>query len=144
MYIVNLYSKSLDKQESDIQLIELEIDAVNEFVAANKAIDYYYREKWSNAEWRKDEFELEMKSFNAKIKEFSKNTLLGFIPNTDIIINEYQSFLRKHLGSSDKSISEFNSLDNISSKIDYLYEIGCDLQYFVYPKKTKFEKIVIS
>lgn len=140
LYVVKL--SSLDRN-GDYQYLTIELKSLNEDSALNKAIDYYYKEYWSNCEWRKDEFEIEVRSFINKIDKLSDEVLLKHIPNKDIIINEYKSLLRQELGSTDKTLEEFNRL-SINGKISYLFDIGCELSYFVFPKSSKFEKVKIN
>lgn len=74
----------------------------------------------------------------------STELFLKRIPNRNTIIFEYEHELRRQLGSTDKSISEFNEM-GIVSKIVYLQDIGCELNYFSYLKEdeNKFEKITL-
>lgn len=139
MYVVKLSAK--DGNE-DYQFVNVEVSCNNEEIAVNKAVDYYYDKYWTNTEWRKEEFETEMISFKKKIKQLNDSTLLKILPNKDIIINEYESYLRSHLGASDKSLEDFSKMA-LYLKIEYLSEIGCELSYFAYPKKSKFESVSI-
>jgi hypothetical protein len=83
-----------------------------------------------------------MVSFKKKLEELNDSVFLKMIPNKDIIINEYESELRQNLGATDKSIEEFSKMA-LYLKISYLSEIGCELSYFAYPKKSKFESVSI-
>jgi hypothetical protein len=139
MYVVKLSAK--DRNE-DYQFVNIEVKSINEEIAINKAVNYYYKEYWSNTEWRKEEFEKEMVSFKKKLEELNDSVFLKMIPNKDIIINEYESELRQNLGATDKSIEEFSKMA-LYLKISYLSEIGCELSYFAYPKKSKFESVSI-
>ena len=139
MYIVKLSAKD---GNGDYQFVNVEVNCNNEEVAANKAVVCYYDKYWANTEWRKEEFEKEMVFFKKKISQLSDTVLLKSLPNKDIIIHEYESELRSHLGASDKSIEDFSQMC-LSLKIQYLSEIGCQLSYFAYPKKSKFESVSI-
>lgn len=139
MYIVKLSAK--DGNE-DYQFLNVEVSCNNQEIAINKAVDYYYSKYWTNTEWRKEELEIEMISFKNKIKQLNDSTLLKVLPNKDIIINEYESYLRSHLGASDKSVKDFSKMA-LYLKIQYLSEIGCELSYFAYPKKSNFESASI-
>jgi hypothetical protein len=139
MYIVKLSAK--DGNE-DYQFVNVEVKCNNEEIAINKAVDYYYAKYWTNTEWRKEEFETEMISFKNKLNQLNDSVLLKRLPNKDIIINEYESDLRIYLGASDKSVENFSKMA-LYLKIQYLSEIGCELSYFAYPKKSKFESASI-
>jgi hypothetical protein len=139
MYIVKLSAKD---GNNDYQYVNIEVKSNNEEIAINKAVNYYYEKYWSNTEWRKEEFEQEMVSFKNKVDELNDSLFLKMIPNKDTIINEYESELRRHLGATDKSIEEFSKM-SLYLKINYLSEIGCELSYFAYPKKSKFESVSI-
>jgi hypothetical protein len=139
MYIVKLSAK--DGNE-DYQFVNVEVSCNNQEIAVNKAVDYYYTEYWTNTEWRKEEFETEMISFKKKVSQLKDCTLLKLLPNEDCIINDYESHLRSNLGATDKSVEEFIKM-SLYSKIQYLSEIGCELCYFAYPKKSKFESVSI-
>lgn len=139
MYIVKLSAK--DGNE-DYQFVNVEVKYNNKEIAVNKAVDYYYEKYWTNTEWRKEDFEAEMISFKNKLNQLNDSVLLKRLPNKDIIINEYESDLRSHLGAIDKSVQEFTKMP-LYLKIEYLSEIGCELSYFAYPKKSKFESVSI-
>jgi hypothetical protein len=139
MYVVKLSAKD---RNGDYQFVNIEVKSINEEIAINKAVNYYYKKYWSNTEWRKEEFEKEMVSFKKKLEELNDSVFLKMIPNKDIIINEYESELRQNLGATDKSIEEFSKMA-LYLKISYLSEIGCELSYFAYPKKSKFESVSI-
>lgn len=141
MYIVKLSSKD---QNDDVQLFEFEIKLDNEDDSIGTAINYYYETYWTNTEWKKEEYEKEMESFINKIDLLSTELLLKRIPNKNTMIFEYEHELRIKLDSTYKSISEFNEMD-IVSKILYLNDIGCELNYFSYLKEdeNKFEKITL-
>jgi uncharacterized protein (DUF2132 family) len=139
MYIVKLSAK--DGNE-DYQFVNVEVNCNNENTAINKAVDCYYEKYWTNTEWRKEDFEAEMISFKNKLNQLNDSVLLKRLPNKDIIINEYESDLRSHLGAIDKSVQEFTKMA-LCLKIEYLSEIGCELSYFAYPKKSKFESVSI-
>jgi hypothetical protein len=83
-----------------------------------------------------------MISFKKKVSQLKDSTLLKLLPNEDCIINDYESHLRSNLGATDKSVEEFIKM-SLYSKIQYLSEIGCELSYFAYPKKSKFESVSI-
>jgi len=139
MYIVKLSAK--DGNE-DYHFVNVEVNCNNENTAINKAVDYYYDKYWSNTDWRKEEFEAEMISFKNKVNQLNDSTLCKILPNKDIIINEYESYLRSHLGASDKSVEDFSKM-SLYLKLQYLSEIGCELSYFAYPRKSKFESVSI-
>ena len=139
MYVVKLSAKD---GNGDYQFLNIEVKSTNEEIAINKAVDYYYEKYWSNTEWRKDEFDKEMDFFKKKIEELSDSIFLKMIPNKDIILNEYESELRRNLGATDKSIEDFSKME-LYLKVSYLSEIGCELSYFAYPKKSKFENVSI-
>ena len=139
MYVVKLSAKD---GNGDCQFVNIEVKSNNEEIAINKAVDYYYEKYWTNSEWRKDEFDKEMDSFKNKIEELSDSAFLKMIPNKDIIIKEYESELRRNLGATDKSIEGFSKMA-LHKKVSYLSEIGCELSYFAYPKKSKFESVSI-
>ena len=139
MYVVKLSAKD---GNGDCQFVNIEVKSNNEEIAINKAVDYYYEKYWSNTEWRKDDFDKEMDSFKKKIEELRNSVFLKIIPNKDIIINEYESELRRNLGATDKSIEDFSKMA-LYLKVSYLSEIGCELSYFAYPKKSKFESVSI-
>lgn len=138
-YIVKL---SVKDNNGDCQLLNIEVKCNDEDLAIEKAINYYYETYWSNSEWRKDEFDKEMEDFVNNLQILSKKTMLKNIPNFSMVVNEYKSKLRISLGATDKSFQEFSNL-SITSKADYLLDIGCDLSYFVYNKKYKFENVSI-
>jgi hypothetical protein len=140
MYIVNLSAKDAN---GDCKYFNIEVNCNNDDLAVNKAIAYFYQKYWTNTEWRKEEYEREIAFFKNKLSELSDSTLLKKIPNKNQIIDEYSRELRNYLGSTDKSIEEFSKM-SLSSKIEYLLDIGCELNYFVYYKKTKFEKVYIE
>lgn len=140
MYIVKL---SILTKDNTYDYLLFEIDAFNNNDAVTKVINYYYKTYWSNTEWKIEEFNKEMNYFMNYLTDFYKTLLLKHIPNIDIIFKEYESALRQQLGCVDKSIRQFNLL-SINDKIKYLNEIKCDLSYFVYAKKTKFTKVIIS
>lgn len=137
MYIVKLLAK--DGNE-DCQFVNVEVNCNNEEIAINKAVDFYYEKYWTNTEWRKEDFENEMIKIKSKIELLSKDLLISVDKLIDI--NEYESNLRNYLGSSDKSLEDFSKMA-LYLKIRYLSEIGCQLSYFVYPKKSKFENVSI-
>jgi elongation factor P hydroxylase len=139
-YVVKLDSQD---ENGDSQFIEMEVKEASKDLALIKAINYFYKEYWTNTEWKKEELEKEMVSFKKKINDLSDSVFLKRLPNKHVIINEYESDLRRYLGATDKSLEEFSKLQ-LNAKIDYLYDIGCNLRYFVYPKKTKFEKLTIN
>jgi len=139
MYVVKLSAKDGD---GDYQFVNIEVKCNNEEIAINKAVDYYYEKYWSNTEWRKDEFDKEMSSFKKKIEELKNSVFLKMIPNKDIILKEYESELRRNLGATDKPIEDFSKMA-LYLKVNYLSEIGCELSYFTYPKKSKFENASI-
>ena len=139
MYIVNLSAKD---ENDDYQFLKVEVKTNDENIAIANAINHYYETYWTNTEWRKDEFEKELKDFKSKLKNLSSETLLKSIPNFDVIINEYEHELRRNLGATDKSLTDFTQL-SIPLKIDYLIDIGCELSFFVYPKKSKFQNITL-
>ena len=139
MYVVKLSAKD---GNGDYQFVNINVKSNNEEIAINKAVDYYYEKYWSNTEWRKDEFDKEMSSFKKKIEELSNSIFLKMIPNKDVIVNEYESELRRNLGATDKSIEDFSKME-LYLKVSYLSEIGCDLSYFIHPKKSKSENVSI-
>ena len=139
MYIVKLSAKD---GNIDYHFVNVEVNCNNENTAINKAVDYYYDKYWSNTDWRKEEFEAEMISFKNKVNQLNDSTLCKILPNKDIIINEYESYLRSHLGASDKSVEDFSKM-SLYLKLQYLSEIGCELSYFAYPRKSKFESVSI-
>ena len=143
MYIVKLSAK--DGNE-DYQFVNVEVKCNNKEIAIKKAIDYYYSEYWTNSDWKKEEFETDIINYKNKINELFNSSLLKNYSLRNIILNDfqyqYESYLRSYLGASDKSVEDFTKM-SISFKIQYLSEIGCELSYFAYPKKTKFEKASI-
>lgn len=144
MYIVKLSAKD---ENFDVHLLSIELSALDEESAIKKAIDYYYETHWTNTEWRKDEFEFEVEYLKNKLLLLEKDIGARIKKNIDIPIKDkimsfYEKELRELLGCSDKSLKEFSKL-SIGNKIDYLSDIGCDLSYFVYLKRSKFEKISI-
>lgn len=139
MYVVKLSAKD---GNGDYHFVSIEVKCNNEEIAINKAVDYYYEKYWSNTEWRKDEFDKEMDSFKKKIEELKNSVFLKMIPNKDIILKEYESELRRNLGATDKPIEDFSKMA-LYLKVNYLSEIGCELSYFTYPKKSKFENVSI-
>lgn len=138
-YIVKISSKD---GNGDIQYVDIKITATDEVEAINRSILYYYSEYWTNVEWNKDKFTQEMDKFRSKLDELNK-LVAGDCIDKNRLLLEYESELRKHLGSSDKSLREF-SIMTIDSKLNYLSDIGCELNYFVYPERTKFEKVIIN
>lgn len=139
IYIVKISSKD---NNGDYQFINFEVKCNNEEISLNKAVDYYYEKYWTNTEWKKEEFEAEMISFKNKLTQLNDSVLLKRLRNKDIIINEYESDLRSLLGATDKSVEDFAKM-SLEKKTQYLLEIGCELSYFAYPKKSKFENISI-
>lgn len=144
MYIVKLSAKD---RNMDVHLLDIELSALDEESAIKKVIDYYYETYWTNAEWRKDEFEFEVKYLKNKLYLLEKNISSRIknnikIPFKDKIMSIYEKELRESLGCYDKSLKEFSKL-SIFDKINYLSDIGCDLSYFVYLKRSKFKKISI-
>lgn len=144
MYIVKLSAKD---ENLDVHLLDIELSALDEESAIKKAIDYYYETHWTNTEWRKDEVEFEVEYLKKKLLLLEKD--IGsrikkniHIPIKDKIIANYEKELREFLGCFDKSLKEFSELP-VGDKIDYLFDIGCDLSYFVYLKGSEFEKISI-
>ena len=130
MYIVKLSEKD---RNMDVRLLDIELSALDEESAIKKAIDYYYETYWTNTEWRKYEFEFEVKYLKNKLYLLEKNISSRIkkkidIPIKDKIISIY--------------VKEFSKL-SVGDKIDYLSDIGCDLSYFVYLKGSEFEKISI-
>jgi hypothetical protein len=139
IYIVSLSSK--DKNE-EYQFLHIKVETNDRNMAIHKAINYFYETCWSNVEWKKDEIELELTKFKENLNQLALSSELKYIPNKNGIIHDYERELRGKFGAVDKSISEFENMD-ISSKLEYLYDIGCDLEYFVYPNNSKFEQASI-
>ena len=142
MYIVKICVKTFNNQEKskmiynniDYHLIEIETNQTNEEMAAKMAIDYYYKTYWTNTEWRKEEFEKELKNIKSSIKPKYYKELK----------EQFEYLIRKDLNCTDKSIQDFESMD-LYYKITYLESLGCNLAFFVMPKKlvNKFEKVKI-
>lgn len=140
------YNVSLSARDGndDYQYLTIEVDGESEYVALNKAINYYYETYWSNSEWRKDEFLNEINLLKSNLLSLSNGLTLKNSIDIDRIVNDYASDLRNYYGCTDLSVEEFSHI-SISNKIDYLSEIGCELAYIIYPKKiTKFEKIILK
>jgi hypothetical protein len=137
VYLVILSSKSAD---SDYQVFNIEVEANSDEEAVCSSVDWYYQTNWSNAEWNNHEFKTEMINFRNKMDYLSKDTLLTYVPNMDVIIWEYEKQLRLKLGCTDKSFADFKSL-YLVDKIDYLNDIGCSLTYAIYPKKESVKKV---
>ncbi len=136
-FIVKICSE--DRNGENI-FLEYKIEAVNSKIAAEKAINNFYKTYWTNTEHKKEEIGEEMEIFKNNLKELREKTKLKFIPNEQIIIQEYENSLRNKLGAFDLSVREFENL-LLDDKIDYLDKIGCKLSYFDYPLITGFTKI---
>ena len=143
MYIVKISAKD---ENGEYQYIDFEVKCNSEILAVHQAVNYYYSKYWSNSDWQKDEFEKDKNNFKNKINELFNSSSLKNHSLKIFLLNEfqekYESYLRSYLGATDKSVEEFSKI-SLQNKIQYLSEIGCELSYFVYPKKTKFEKILI-
>lgn len=139
-YLVKLSSKD---ENDDVQYLDITLTATDETDAVEKAIQYYYSEYWTNTNWNKDKFNDEMNKFKLKLSELESDLIVKGSLDKKLLSLIYESDLRKHLGATDKSLLEFSEL-SLLMKLDYLSDIGCELNYFVCPKKTRFEKITIK
>ena len=121
---------------------EVSGNQLNETLAVNKALEYYYEKFWTNSNNNKELFEEELDKFKKGLDKLQSETYYNVFPDKYEIIKNFESELRQQLSCTDKTIDEFNML-SINSKINYLSDLGCNLDYFVVPKKfiNKFETI---
>lgn len=121
---------------------EVSGNQLNETLAVNKALTYFYEKFWTNSNNNKELFEQELDKFKKGLDKLQSETYYNVFPDKYEIIKNFESELRQQLSCTDKTIDEFNML-SINSKINYLSDLGCNLDYFVVPKKfiNKFESI---
>lgn len=149
MYIVKIkVSQKNNDTESethyngyDYHLLDFRVKVNNELTATAKAIDFYYLKYWTNTNWRADELNSEMEKFKKHLEELEEKTRLKNIPNSDVVIKEYEKSLRQELDCSDIPYGDFVEA-SIYDKLAYLSEVGCDLEYFAYPELFNTHELI--
>ncbi len=136
MHKVILTSKD---ENNEFQVLELNIKVINRYDACCQAVDYYYENYWTNSNHNLDKFNELVKIFIEKLEIFN-NEIAFKVLNKDVIIKEYKSQIRGKLGSTDISVHEFKKMFYYE-KIQYMKEIGCEVETVSFPIKTKIDKI---
>ena len=136
MYKVILTSKDAN---NEFQVLELNIKENDAYNACCQAVDYYYENYWTNSNHNIEKFNQLVKIFIEKLEIFN-NEITHKVLNKDEIIKDYKSKIREKLGATDISVCEFKKLF-YSEKIQYMKEIGCEVETVSFPIKTKIDKI---
>jgi len=124
---------------------EFKINSGVELTVINEALVYFYENFWTNSTNNTDLFEQELDKFKKGLDKLQSETYYNVFPDKYEIIKNFESELRQQLSCDDKTVDEFKRL-SVDNKINYLSDLGCNLDYFVVPKKfvNSFETIEIE
>jgi len=145
-YVVILTSsnKELLEEDKDRLVSEIHIDATDEEMAVRRSIDWFYKTKWTNTEHNKDKFDDAVNDFNGRLdKLFENNPYNLRFDFINLMKSKFEDELRERFPCVDISITTF-SVFSIRNKIKYLNQIGCILDYVVYPKKVEYEVVKLK